>query len=597
MRIEKYSVNHHPIQTILTWIQSEEIAIPEIQRPFVWDASKVRDLVDSLYEGFPIGYLIAWRNPNVKLKDGTSSQGKRVLIDGQQRITAIMAAILEKQIINKDYKRMKINISFHPKEKKFEVMNPAIENDKTWISNIATVLSPDSRPLKLVNDYCKENQITEEDEIHEINDSIEMLRGIVNNHIGLIELNSDLDIETVTDIFIRVNSKGATLSQADFAMSKIAANENYDGDKLRKCIDYFCHLAVEPEFFRKLEEFDKEFSSTIYYQKMSWLKNENDDLYNPSYTDMLRVAFTSEFKRGRLQDLVALLSGRNFETREYEEEIAEKSFMKLKEGLITFMNETHFKRLLMILQSAGFIESSMIRSQNAINFAYIAYLIMKREQYESNTIESNVRKWFVMSLLTGRYSGSPESVMDFDMKRISDIGFTTYLQEVEESELSEAFWKARLPQQMNTSVASSPYFKVFLASQVHSQDKGFLSKTITIADLIKFRGDIHHIFPKKFLKEKGFNRGRYNQISNYVMMQSEINISVGYKPPNEYFSILINNPGEIGGITDRDELLNNYKMNCIPSGMENKTEINYDEFLIERRKLMSEKIKNYYSKL
>ena len=81
------------------------------------------------------------------------------------------------------------------------------------------------------------------------------------------------------------------------------------------------------------------------------------------------------------------------------------------------------------------------------------------------------------------------------------------------------------------------------------------------------------------------------------MMQSEINISVGYKPPNEYFSILINNPGEIGGITDRDELLNNYKMNCIPSGMENKTEINYDEFLIERRKLMSEKIKNYYSKL
>ena len=69
MQIEKYSVNHHPIQTLLTWIELGEIAIPEIQRPFVWDASKVRDLIDSLYEGFPIGYLIAWRNPNVKLKD------------------------------------------------------------------------------------------------------------------------------------------------------------------------------------------------------------------------------------------------------------------------------------------------------------------------------------------------------------------------------------------------------------------------------------------------------------------------------------------------------------------------------------------------
>ena len=126
MQVEKYSVNHHPIQTLLTWIESGEIAIPEIQRPFVWDASKVRDLIDSLYEGFPIGYLIAWRNPNVKLKDGSSSKGKRVLIDGQQRITAIMAAILEKHIVNKDYKRIKIIIAFHPKEKKFEVLDSHI---------------------------------------------------------------------------------------------------------------------------------------------------------------------------------------------------------------------------------------------------------------------------------------------------------------------------------------------------------------------------------------------------------------------------------------------------------------------------------------
>ena len=597
MQVEKYSVNHHPIQTLLTWIESGEIAIPEIQRPFVWDASKVRDLIDSLYEGFPIGYLIAWRNPNVKLKDGSSSKGKRVLIDGQQRITALMAAILEKQIINKDYKRIKIIIAFHPKDKKFEVFNPAIEKDKNWISNIATVLSPKCKPHKFVSDYCKENQITEEDEIDEIADSIEILRGIINNHIGLIELNSDLGIEIVTEIFIRINSQGAVLSQADFAMSKIAANENYEGVKLRKCIDYFCHLAVEPDFFGKLTDFDKKFTLTEYFQKMSWLKNENDDLYNPSYTDMLRVAFTSEFERGRLQDLVALLSGRNFETRDYEEEIAKESFTKLKKGLLTFMNESHFKRFLMILQSAGFIESSMISSQNAINFAYIAYLIMKREQYEPSIIEHNVRRWFVMSLLTGRYSASPESAFDFDIKRISAIGFSKYLQEVEESDLSESFWLVGLPQQMITSVASSPYFKVFLASQVHSLDKGFLSKDITITDLIKYRGDIHHIFPKNYLKEQGLNRGQYNQISNYVMMQSEINIAIGYSSPTVYFTKLINEPGSFGAITDMDEIQDNFRMHCLPPEMESKTVIDFDEFLSERRKLMSEKIKNYYGKL
>jgi hypothetical protein len=97
----RYSVTPHPIETLLTWVKSGEIAIPEIQRPFVWDAIKVRNLLDSLYRGYPVGYLITWRNPTVKLKDGTLSAGKRILsagkrilIDGQQRITALMAALL-----------------------------------------------------------------------------------------------------------------------------------------------------------------------------------------------------------------------------------------------------------------------------------------------------------------------------------------------------------------------------------------------------------------------------------------------------------------------------------------------------------------------
>jgi len=598
MSIQQYSVNQHPIQTLLTWIETGEIAIPEIQRPFVWDATKVRDLIDSLYEGYPIGYLIAWRNPTVKLKDGTSSEGKRVLIDGQQRVTALMAALLNERVINKDYKRVNITIAFNPKEKKFEVTNPAIKKDKTWIANIADILSRDVSLLKVVNEYCEKNEGSNQDEIFK---SIELLRGIVNNHIGLIELNSDLDIETVTEIFIRINSQGAVLSQADFAMSKIAANETYNGNKLRKCIDYFCHLAVAPEFYQQLADVDKEFSSTEYFKKMSWLKTENDDLYDPSYTDMLRVAFTSEFKRGRLQDLVALLSGRNFETRAYEEAIAEQSFKQLEEGLFKFMNETDFKRFVMILRSAGFVESSMIRSQNAINFAYIVYLVQRANKVEPGKIETNVRKWFVMSVLTGRYSASPESSFDFDIKQIGEIGVSKYLENIEAAELSDAFWGAGLPQQMNTSVASSPYFKVYLASQVHANDKGFLSKEITVRDLITHRGDVHHLFPKNYLKKNGLTRGRYNQIANYVMMQSEINIAIGDKAPAEYFSKLLehcnNGSTAFGAITDIDEMKENFQAHCVPDEMEDKNIEHYDEFLQERRKLMALKIKNYYWKL
>lgn len=598
MSIQRYSVNQHPIQTLLTWIKSGEIAIPEIQRPFVWSATKVRDLIDSLYEGYPIGYLIAWRNPTVKLKDGTSSEGKRILIDGQQRITALMAALLGERVINKDYRRVKITIAFHPKERKFEVSNPAIYKDKFWLADIAEVLSPNVKVLKLVSDYCEKNQGSDQDEIYE---SIELLRGIVNNHIGLIELNSDLDIETVTEIFIRINSQGVMLSQADFVMSKIAANEIYGGNKLRKCIDYFCHLAITPEFYQQLIDIDYEFSSTEYFQKMSWMKDENDDLYDPSYTDMLRVAFTSEFKRGRLGDLVALLSGRNFETRNYEEDIAEQSFKTLEKGILNFMTETNFKRFIMIIRSAGFVESFMIRSQNTINYAYIVYLVLRSQKIDSNKIESYVRKWFVISVLTGRYSSSPESGFDYDIKQIDELGFEKYLEAVEVAELSEAFWDAGLPQQMNTSVASSPYFNVFLAAQVHANDKGFLSRDITVRDLLTHRGDIHHLFPRNYLKKYGLKRGRYNQLANYVMMQSEINISIGDKAPSDYFSELLekcnNGSAAYGAITNPYQIQENFVMHSIPEGMEDKNIDHYDEFLQERRKLMATKIKNYYSRL
>ena len=113
MDIQKYNVNQHLIETLLAWVKGGEIAIPEIQRPFVWQSSKVRDLMDSLYQGFPIGYVITWRNPNIKLKDGSSSEGKKILIDGQQRVTALTAAILGDHVINKDYQRIRIKNRLH----------------------------------------------------------------------------------------------------------------------------------------------------------------------------------------------------------------------------------------------------------------------------------------------------------------------------------------------------------------------------------------------------------------------------------------------------------------------------------------------------
>jgi len=307
------------------------------------------------------------------------------------------------------------------------------------------------------------------------------------------------------------------------------------------------------------------------------------------------VAFTSEFERGRLSDLVSLLSGRNFETRTFEEEIAEESFNKLATGVRKAINETNFKRFIMIIKSAGFISPNMIRSMNAIDFAYILYLKLRSLGYESHDIESYVRRWYVMSVLTGRYSGSPESQFDFDIKQIANRDFNTYLK------LSDAFWDVGLVESLQTSVSSSPYFNVYLASQVHDNDKGFLSKEITVKDLITHRGDIHHVFPRNYLKKHGLTRGRYNQIANYVYMQSEINIRIGNKAPNIYFSELIEqvNGGELrfGGINTQNLLTRNLNANCIPRNVYAMTIDDYDDFLENRRMLMANKIKDYYFSL
>ena len=241
--MQKYSVNQHLTETILTWVSSGEIAIPEIQRPFVWNSTKVRDLMDSLYQGYPIGYLIIWRNPDVRLKNGKTADGKKILIDGQQRVIALEAAILGKYVINKEYRRIRIKIAFNPLEERFEVLNPAIEKDVQWIPDISKIVRGDVNILELIDDYCTKNPEVNKNMFYK---KIELLLNITKKQIGVIELEHELDIETVTEIFIRINSQGVVLGQADFAMSKIAANESYGGSTLRKCIDYFCHLAVAP---------------------------------------------------------------------------------------------------------------------------------------------------------------------------------------------------------------------------------------------------------------------------------------------------------------------------------------------------------------
>lgn len=604
---EKYIPNSLSVSAILGLISSGDIAIPEIQRPFVWKKTQVRDLLDSLYKGYPTGYLIIWKNPNVKLKDGSFSAGKKILIDGQQRVTALMTAIAGLPVVNSEYKKERIKIAFNPFEalsndkeaEIFAVQDQSHLKSKKWIPDIAEIFKNDFSVFAFINKYCHDNLDMSPDTLDKI---LTNLRAIGNRLVGVIELSENLEIDIVTDIFIRINSKGTALSQGDFVMSKIAADDEFGGNMLRKAIDYFAHLCVEPSFYDYIIENDKDFAATEYLSKIAWLKDDNNNIYDPECDDILRVAFMHMYPRAKLSDLVNLLSGRDFQTREYKIEIAQETFTKLKQGVLNVINKNNFNQFLLAIKGAGFVSKKQINSYMALDFAYALYLrLSKEKEVPVSEIKRIVQKWYVLSVLTGRYSSSPETAFYKDIRQINEVGVQKTLASIEAGTLSDSFWNVKVVQDLEYTSTINPTYLVYLAAQVACNDKSLLSSNITVKDLIEVAGDVHHIFPKEYLKSNGFGKNLYNQEANFAYLDAQVNKSIGKKAPNEYFSEAVvqceTKVATCGSITDINLLKDNLKANCIPFEVTSMTFEDYSTFLEQRRKLMAQKIKDFYYSL
>ena len=600
---EKFTLLQYPISGILGLIETEQFVIPEIQRPFVWKRSQVRDLIDSLYNGYPTGYIITWKNPDVKTKDGGVSNGKHVLIDGQQRVTALMAAIAGREVLDEDFNLDRIKIAFNPlatdASKRFAVQDASHLKDKKWIPDISVIFENGFDPFDFVPKYCADNPGVKP---NDVNKAITELRGIANRQIGVIELDHSLEIDEVTEIFIRINSKGTALSQSDFVMSKMAADIEHGGNLLRKTVDYFCHLASKPEFYSHMTH-DKEFQASPYADKIKWLAKDYDDIYDPDYGDMLRVSFMHQFRRGKLADLVSLLSGRDFETKEYRDDIVEESYQKLEKGIQNFINEYSFAQFIMAIKGAGFISNKLLNSAMTLDFAYTLYLMLLDDPTIPNVqIKRYVQKWFVMATLTGRYTFSPESHMDRDMRSIAEKGFLNFFAEVEASSLSDSFWKIALPQNLETSSVNSPAFNTFIAAQINLNCNSMLMNGTKISDLSTISGDVHHIFPRAYLKSNGVdNKTKYNQVANYIYLDTQVNKAISDDAPCVYFTRAKQQCETkkivLGNISDAELLASNLAENCIPANIDMMDVFSYDDFLIERRKMMAALIEKYYKGL
>ncbi len=570
-----FSLKSYQIGGLLAHISDGSIALPDLQRPFVWKLSKVRDLIDSIYKGLPIGSIVLWEIDHhiTETQIGVNKKpfnAHQLIIDGQQRLTSLFSIIKNTEIISQNIRKIKIKIAFNPIEERFEVSNPALENSPEWISDISLIFS--STAFSVTKQYLERNKNNEKikDENLIIN-RIARLGNIINYPISVVGLSSNLDPEDVSEIFVRINSKGQPLTQSDFILTLMSV--------------YW------PEGRDKLEEFCK---------KSHIASEKEPSSYNivgikPIPANLIRTVVGYSFTRGKLKYAYLTLKGRDFENRVISEDLRIKNFEKFKEGEEKAINLTNWHDFIKIIHSAGFINEKMISSKVAFYVTYALYLIGKyRYSVSYKTLESLIKKWFVFSLLTSRYTGSPESIIEEDLKTLDTLkdldGFVDSKVNVS---LTSDFWTITLPDKLKSSLSSNYAFQVYNAAMIYL-DTNVLFSTVKLKDYLGYNLklkksilDVHHIFPKKYLRKLGYNRKLINQVANLIYLEYKDNILIGDKPPSVYWpKMMTETYGE-----DKAEIYEQYDLPF------NFYEMDYEDFLEERRKLMALKIKKYFEML
>lgn len=596
MRADNYKITQYSVSSILGYVENSQIAIPEIQRPFVWKGEEVRALIDSLYEGYPIGYLIVWQNSQVRVRNFGKGGTKKILIDGQQRVTALMAALLGKEVLDEQYQSHRIRIAFNPLagkgEERFAVCDTKHEEDSRWIPDISIFFRRDFSFRQFEKEYKEANP---DEDFTLLEESVDTLKEIVKHQVGVIELSFLLDIDVVSEIFIRINLQGKPLNQEDFVMSKISVNEQYGGDYIRNCIDYFCHLLREPSFYQVLQQNETEFFNSEYGKALTWCQNDEQSLYIPSYADVLKVVLISYFGKTRIGDLVHLLSGRDgekkiFSKKEISKKVSEEAFEKLGAGVKAFVCEENFQGFQKALKKAGYSCSRLLYSQSVLNYCYAMYLLMYRQGIGEKERESLLSKWITMAMITGHYQSGGESTVQKDYANAQEEGFASYLAQIEELKLTDEFYNNILSEKFTSTTARTAPFLAYVATQcargVHS-----LYSDVTIEELYKNKTESYQILPKAYLAKCGYKtREIYGQVANLTYISKETKDIIRKKSPVDYKEDL----EKAIGI---EKIRTSLKENGLAETIFTANETDVIQILDDRRRQMALEIRDFYKTL
>jgi len=572
----------YDVGLLLDKIEHGDIGLPDIQRPFVWKNAKVRDLFDSMYRGYPVGFLLFWQNgfTDQHRVIGTDSKQKApqlLIVDGQQRLTSLYAVVKNVAVIRDDYASEQIKIAFNPLEEKFEVADAAIQRDKSYLPDISILWKRNAALHRIVGEYLlslRASRDLSDEETNHVWEACNRLQNLTGYSLIALELASTVSEEQVAEVFVRVNSQGTPLNQANFILTLMSVF----GEQLRVDLETFCRASRKPS---------------------DGAPSPYNHHIQPDPDQLLRVSVGLAFRRARLQHVYSILRGKDLETEQFSEERRDQQFELLRRAQAKVLDLQNWHDFLAVIRQSGVRSSGMISSNNNLLYSYVLYLMGRTEfGVDEFALRKAIARWFFMAALTGRYTGSPESSMEFDLARFRDVrdaaSFVRTLDRVCEQTLTDDYWSITLPNELATSSFRSPSLFAYHAALILLDARALYSDQ-KIVDLLDptvqaMHSSVarHHLFPRGYLQKLGItDRRELNQIANYAWVEWGDNADISDKSPIEYVPVLEKR------YTAKD-LERQYYWHALPG---NWADLDYNTFLIRRRELMAKVIRDAYKRL
>ena len=583
-----YRDTGYKLMHLIEEIRHGKIALPDIQRPFVWSATQVRDLFDSMYRGYPVGTLMFWEtgaDVGVRQVGGGENDGvaRLLIVDGQQRLTSLFAVLTGNPVLTSRYQQKQMRIAFRPDDESFEVTDVAIQRDPEFIPDITVLWAGKYRStvraflgrLGSHRGAASDDDGGWSDEQDRLEERIDRVRDLSDFRFQVLELNASANEEDVADIFVRTNSEGVKLKQSDFILTLMSVH----WEKGRRQLEQFCRQAVDR-------------TVTGPSPKTAFIE--------PGPDQLLRAGVGVAFRRGRLSHVYNILRGKDLETGDISEARRTAQFEALARAQDQVLDLSNWHQYLKCLTHAGFRSGRMVTSQNALIYSYMLWLIGRCDfGLDRKTLRGVIARWFFMAQTTGRYTGSYESQIESDLGRVTALvadggqAFCDELDRLVRATFTNDYWSISLPNRLDTSSARSPVLAAYQAA-LNLHDAEALFSDLRIRDLLDpavtapRSVERHHLFPRAHLKEKGITGVRnVNAIANMAYLDWPDNVSIAADDPLTYW------PAMTSGL-DPDQLARQIYWHALPVGWE---QLDYSTFLERRRTLLAAVVRDGFNTL